>query len=113
MNHYFKNAKDAVMFIFTNLTMSILLILFSVRAVFNFWIPLILLNNGIIGILKLLTEKWLQLCPGQKSIFRDLILFEALDAEQYPAMLNNILSVILSDDDVHDTLLTDGMEDPD
>jgi len=46
-------------------------------------------------------QKWLHLSPGQKLILKDLILFEALDAEQYPDMLNNILSVILNEDDTH------------
>lgn len=44
-------------------------------------------------------QKWLHLSPEQKSILRDLILIDALDAEQYPNMLINILSVILNVED--------------
>lgn len=58
-------------------------------------------NHNNLDIVNDDVQKWLHLIPEEKSILGDLILFEALDEEQYPDMLNNILSVILNEDESH------------
>lgn len=40
---------------------------------------------------------WLHINPEQKMILKNMILFEVLDTEQYPEMLNNILYVVLNE----------------